>query len=306
MQKAGAMYIDDIDVEAHCQQRAQTDRACEQNSASFDDVDIEDWLVKHLEKAGRYQEHYAQNERTPSPVSASQGPSSDACPNQAQPKDGASLKVDHQQQTLPPTVYDDSTDGPTLARNEDLSVAEDSVRDVPLYASIRLAENEYFMAELTVTPDDQIVVDGVKTIDPRTRRICLFLGFLFFLSLVAMGAAMLTAWVTSSSSGNADGQESRSSNQTLDPTLSEENEVSYLFLNQTIADYEVKEGRAGQSLASAKVGELLLSIISRTDVNFTYFIGVDTGTTTTLLAGVPAALISKMIAPLWSGHVVSS
>jgi hypothetical protein len=305
MQKAGDMDIGDIDLEAHRQQHTQTDSACEQNSASFDDVDIEDWLVKHLEKAGRYQEHYAQSERTSSPVSASQGPSSDASPNQAQPNDDASLKVDHQQQTLPPTVYDDSTDAPTLARNEDLTVAEDSVREVLLDASIRLAENEYFTAELTLTPDELIVVDGVKTIDPRTRRICLFLGFLFFISLVAMGAARLTAWVKSSSSGYADDQESRSSNQTLDPPLSKENEESFLFLNQTIADYLKKNARAGQSLAYTKAGELLFPIVNRTDVNFTYF-GVDTGTATTLLAGVPAALISKMITPLWNGHTVSS
>jgi hypothetical protein len=73
MQKEDNLDTDDIDLEARrCQHDVQSDSSYEQNYASFDEMNVEDWLLKHLEQAGRYQENYVQRERKTTPIPASQ------------------------------------------------------------------------------------------------------------------------------------------------------------------------------------------------------------------------------------------
>ena len=293
--------IDDIDLEArHCQHDVQADSPYEQNHASFDDMNVEDWLLKHLEQAGRYQENCVQSERKTTPIPASQKPLSDASPHEARPNDDASSQIPDPNNTTP-TIYDDLTNDPHLVTCED-TVDGDGL-SVILDADIRLAdgqaEHECFTTELTVTPDEQIVVDGVKTIDPRTRRICLLLGFLVFASLLAVAAARLANWVGGSSSRDADNVESSPSNHTLGDQAAINS-----FLNWTIAEYLINFARDGISTATLKGSDIFLSIVNRTDTQFTFF-GLS-NEPSTILAGVPISLITQMIgSPLWIAHTVS-
>jgi hypothetical protein len=142
MQKEDNLDTDDIDLEARrCQHDVQSDSSYEQNYASFDEMNVEDWLLKHLEQAGRYQENYVQRERKTTPIPASQKSSSDVSPNEARPNDVASSQIREANNTTP-TIYDDLTNDADahLVNCED--TADDDDVSVILDADIRLADGQ--------------------------------------------------------------------------------------------------------------------------------------------------------------------
>jgi hypothetical protein len=76
------------------------------------------------------------------------------------------------------------------------------------------------------------------------------------------------------------------------------------LLNWTIANYVLHFARDGLSLSNLKGSDLFLSIVNRTDTQFTFF-GVSSEPKT-ILAGVPISLITQMFgSSLWIAHTVS-
>lgn len=167
-----------------------------------------------------------------------------------------------------------------------------------------------FEAELSRPKVEHMVIEGVRVMGPKQQRICIMLGWLGLASILAVLVAMITKWLTSSSSHvaadttNMTGSpylpmvpESPETFETLAPksSLFEEN------MNWTVADAILYAANGGPSITIVPASYLFLSVVNQTDTNFTFF-GIKLGES--VLDGVNPSIISKMASVLWSGHAV--
>jgi hypothetical protein len=160
--------------------------------------------------------------------------------------------------------------------------------------------------------DDLLVIEGVKTMDPRVRHFCILLGVLVVASLVSVAAAMITTRLRSRPAASPG---SPLSNETLDPSFHPNDQNATMVptitfsplgnLSITMADKFIMDEATGlvtlNPFLSPLLKERFLASANRTDANFTVFT-VKPGAK--LLAGLSMAVLSKMVTPLWLGHVV--
>ena len=146
-----------------------------------------------------------------------------------------------------------------------------------------------------------MVIEGVKTNDDKRRAVCFL-----FLGCIALASIAATAIVAIISSG-VPPYGSHSIPPTLVPMIPGRNStmaytsVSSCNENSKIAN--VLADSRGLSVSMVPGGRLFIELMNRTDTNFTFF-GIDKD------AGIPDSsdsfLVSKLVSPLWSSHVVRS
>ena len=179
-----------------------------------------------------------------------------------------------------------------------------------LEASIQCAvtsvmnNGDIFIVETANTHNNNqnhMVIEGVKTNDDKRRAVCvLFLGYIALASIAA------TAIIAIISSG-VPPSGSRSIPPTQVPVIPGSNStmaytsVSSCNENSKIAN--VLADSRGLSVSMVPGGRLFIELMNRTDTNFTFF-GIDKD------AGIPDSsdsfLVSKLVSPLWSSHMVRS
>jgi hypothetical protein len=162
---------------------------------------------------------------------------------------------------------------------------------------------DIFVVETSNTHNNdhnRIVIEGVKTVDNKRRAVCvLLLGCVALASAAAAVAAVISSWVSPF--------DSHSMHPTIAPMIPGSNSTitytakTYWNENRTIAD-ELADGQ-GLTISMLPGGRLFIEIMNRTDTNFTFF-GIDKD------AEIPesddSSLVSKLVSPLWSSHMVSS
>ena len=218
-----------------------------------------------------------------------------------------------------------TTDPLAKTKLEVLSATHDGgimLDTVLLDASIRVVDNsnkqanDFYVAELLPPRDDNILlIEGVvRPVDSRTRRVCLAVGFLVLLSIIAVVAAKITTWISSSSPASSntpagtpgdsqEGRESLQRNNTLSSVA-----THHVLGNSswTFADAIAASGKQGGIVGwyvSTINGKIYLDMINRTDTNFTIF-GISRQVN--IFDGEFAALLTKIVTPLWYGHFVSA
>ena len=182
--------------------------------------------------------------------------------------------------------------------------------EVLLNATIRVVDNnpptanDFYVAELCRTQNDNVLlIEGVKTVDPRIRRICLAVGFLVLLSIVSVVAAKITSWISSTSGSSSTSPGDLQGNATtMPPVLFPRSEN----LNWTLADSIVRYEKAGGIIGwyvSTINGKIYLDMINRTDTNFT-IISMSNDLNIFVDSDFSSSL-TGIVTPLWYGHLVS-
>jgi hypothetical protein len=205
---------------------------------------------------------------------------------------------------------DDSMDSSQESKQSSSGGNDEAVSDVETAAHVGILTAE-IARSLT---DELILIDGVRTINPKFRRLCLVLGFLVLFIVVAVSAASITSWLTPSSdylsSSSPDKNEPTKTSApafrdarappAMTPTGSRGN------LSWTIADSLIDAQAAGSIVSwflSTINGQIFLETMNRTDTNFTTFAVMSDAKP--LDALIPLAVIIKVVTPLWYGHFVS-
>jgi hypothetical protein len=199
-----------------------------------------------------------------------------------------------QQTILPSNILSEIND------DNDVEVLEASIQRA---ATSVINNGDIFVVEIANTnynDQDNIVIEGVKTVDKKRRAVCvLLLGCLALASAAAAVAAEISSWIFPT--------DSHSMPPTLPPMISASNStIAYTTINhwnenRTIADALI-DGH-GSTILMVRGGRLFIEIMNRTDTNFTYF-GIMKGLE--LPEGDLRFLVSKLVSPLWSCHLVSS
>jgi hypothetical protein len=190
-------------------------------------------------------------------------------------------------------------------------IANDDDNDVEeLEASIHRAvtsvmnNGDIFVVETLNTnynDQDHIVIEGVKTADNKRRDV-----YAFFLGCVALASVAVTA-IAAMITSRGTPSDIHSMLPTLDPIIPGSNSTitnttnTYWNLNRTIA-YALVEGQ-GPTISLVPGGRLFIELMNNTDTNFTFF-GIVKGLK--LPEGDATFLVSKLVSPVWSGHMVSS
>ena len=195
----------------------------------------------------------------------------------------------------------------------DVELTEADVR----YAETTITEN-VFVAELSSTPNDQLVIEGVKTIDPRKRRMLIFAGCSVLAAIIAYGAAMITHRIRqddteslrSDKTGNflLNTSSTASDPPTLEPSVYQ---PTTTIVNATIAQAyssrtTVEENPGLNNLfpdvTVIPIGSRFLDIINQTDKVFTVF-GFSSSAFDQLVER--SGLLLMAFQPCFSGHLVS-
>ena len=189
-----------------------------------------------------------------------------------------------------------------VSENDDDSDGE--VLDASIQRAVTSVMNsgEIFVAETANTHNNdqnQILIEGVKTTDNKRHAICILLLGGIALSSAAAIAAVISSRISPSGSHFVPPTVVPvipSSNITMSNTA-----VTYWNGNMTIVN-ELTNGQ-GPSISMVPGGRLFIELINQTDTNFTFF-GIDKD------AQIPdssdSLLVSKLVSPLWSSHVVRS
>jgi hypothetical protein len=191
-----------------------------------------------------------------------------------------------------------SAEGFLLDREDEPDIRQRHDAD---YSAADDEELGIFMAELAGTGEDDnvLVIEGVKTNDPSiSRRICLLVGVLVVASVLAVVTGTITTRILASDRG---GKSTVSSNHTTSfpPQIPKSVSVNS---NHTIGDY-LKEGTDSVDIfLAAGSQEIFQSMLNRTDTTFTLFSAADGAP---LGFGSDFSVISKLVLPLWVGHLVS-
>jgi hypothetical protein len=151
-----------------------------------------------------------------------------------------------------------------------------------------------FMAELAETPEENtlLVIEGVKTKDSHiSRRFCVLVGVLVVSSVLAVAAWTITARILASNQSNDDAD---ASNQTLIPPRGS-------VINMTIGDALNGGSDPIDVFLAAGSRDIFQTMLNRTDTTFTLF---SVTQNEKLFANFPFSSFSKLLLPLWVGHVV--
>ena len=148
---------------------------------------------------------------------------------------------------------------------------------------------------------NQIVIEGEKTGDDKRHAICMLLLGCIALASVAVTAigAMISLRV------------SASNNQSIPPTMvpitaANSSTMTHLTVaswngNRTIVN--ALTDSQGPTIAMVPGGRLFIELMNRSDTNFTFF---DIVKGLKLSEENLSLLVSKLVSPLWSSHMVSS
>lgn len=187
---------------------------------------------------------------------------------------------------------------------------------LPVDASARVfdgadPELNWCLAELSTPNDELLVIEGVRTADPRVRRAFVALGAILFTSLVALTAGMVTTRLLSLS--GSDRQTPPPSNQSVYPLSPNQHDDTFPRTvsplsnpNWTITEFLSFEETNGVSVGtflSPERRQMLFSMANRTDTNYTAFAVLNGAK---LFEGLGPGLLSKAVLPIWTGHVVST
>ena len=172
-------------------------------------------------------------------------------------------------------------------------------------------ELNWCLAELSTPNNELLIIEGVRTADPRLRRAFIALGAIFFTSLVALTAGMVTTRLLALS--ESDRQTPPPSNQSVYPLSPNQHDDTFPRTvsplsnpNWTITEFLSFEETNGVSVGtflSPGRRQMLFSMANRTDTNYTAFAVLNGAK---LFEGLGQALLSKAVLPLWTGHVVST
>jgi hypothetical protein len=150
--------------------------------------------------------------------------------------------------------------------------------------------------------DDVLVIEGVKTVDPRVRQCCILLGVLVVASLFSMAAAMITTHLRSRPTTEI-GIPSSPQNSTVRPVVYNPLANSTL----TIAEAAISADNKGffpQALfVPPSAWEIFFDKFNRTDRNYTSF--TFSSSHTQIFDGLDISLLSKLLTDPWIGHMVS-
>ena len=148
---------------------------------------------------------------------------------------------------------------------------------------------------------NQIVIEGEKTGDDKRHAICVLL-----LGCIALASVAVTAIGAMLSS-----QVSASNNQSVPPTMvpitaANSSTMTHLTVaswngNRTIVN--ALTDSQGPTIAMVPGGRLFIELMNRSDTNFTFF---DIVKGLKLSEENLSLLVSKLVSPMWSSHVVSS
>ena len=148
---------------------------------------------------------------------------------------------------------------------------------------------------------NQIVIEGEKTGDDKRHAICMLL-----LGCIALASVAVTAIGALLSS-----QVSASNNQSIPPTMvpitaANSSTMTHLTVaswngNRTIVN--ALTDSQGPTIAMVPGGRLFIELMNRSDTNFTFF---DIVKGLKLSEENLSLLVSKLVSPMWSSHVVSS
>lgn len=195
----------------------------------------------------------------------------------------------------------------------DVELTETCIR----YAETTITEN-VFVAELSSTPNDQIVIEGVKTIDPRKRRMLVFVGCSVLAAIIAYGAAMITHRIRqddteslrSDITGNVPLNISSTASEppTLEPsvyqptTTSVNATIAQAYSSRTTVEENPGLGNLFPDVTVIPIGSRFLDIINQTDKIFTVF-GFSSSAFDQLVER--SGLLLMAFQPSFSGHLVS-
>ena len=323
-QEFDGMDVEDWLVKHHTlAERSQEAR--ERQNDFLDGMDVEDWLVKHHGSAERGQEtRERQNDFL---MVASTAP--------VQRKVG-SLVEDHDSVLSGPAQHGLLTEcnplNSMMSSNNNISGLDEDQMDeeqaapweeVVMNACIRRVEtsDRFYIAEVTGTTqnDGLLLVNGVRTMDPKMKKMLQFLCALALASLLAVVAGMITTHLVREPALPADtiGIPLSSSNNSLGE--GEKKPVYYipaetynysgdlsLTLSEAIVDAESDGFFPTAMFASTSLREGVLDSLDRTDANYTVFWVAKTGILQ-IFNKHDISLLSKMLSSdSWNGHVVSS
>ena len=280
----------------------------------FNGMDVEDWLAKQHEIAERSQAGEGRGrdalksaagalhrkQSTPREVTGSVGLLGDGYQTKLSP---SSRPAQHDLEECNPL---DSTISDNISGLYEDKMDEEAPHGEVLNASIRRIENtnDFYIAELTGTcqNDGLLVVDGVRTTNPKMKRMLQVLCAIAVASVLAVVAGMITTRLVNPAPV-AIGMPSSSNESLARPVFY----VPLGNLNWTIAEAAIAAENTGQFPTAMFVPplrrQLFFDRFNRTDVNFTCFTVQSSGIQ--IFDGLDISLLSKMLTDPWIGHVVS-
>jgi hypothetical protein len=267
------------------------------SDGSFDGMEVEDWLIKQQAKT-QGSSHQETLKRPNADVSEGCLGDSSVSVNRKHSKE-----ISRQGPTMSSTVEGEGTfaDLPTTETTMDPAVILDAE------AKTLESYQNFVVAEVSLHNDQVLVIEGVKTMDPRRKRIFMFLGVLFVGSVIAIAAGTITNVFTSSSSsalaGGGGGETLAPNTTTIAPVTTITSRGGNLSV--TIGDAWTSFSPGGIENFAVVNGALdvFQKLVTQTDKNFTFF---SASKQADVMGGVGMVLISKALSPMYNGHVVSN
>jgi hypothetical protein len=186
-----------------------------------------------------------------------------------------------------------------------------------LDASIRHVDitDDFYMAELTGTSrnDGLLLVDGVRTMNPKLKRMLQLFCALTVATLLAVVAGMITTRLVQEPAHSADTTIDIPSSSSNDSVAKKPQQTCdscnpgnlSLTLSEALIITESKGFVPTGMFVSPSSREIATDKFNRTDVNYTCFLAVKSGIIQ-VINGPDISLISKIITDLWIGHSVSA
>jgi hypothetical protein len=291
----------------------------ENDERSFDGMEVEDWLMKQHAKTPdtTCSDDQLEDEEGAEAIllgRAKPGASDWSCllvhdDTKANGKEQTSSVYPKEEETMTSTV------GAVVPTSVDVSRPPASVLPITRRTELLLSPgvildaestalasyHNFVVAEMSPHEDDQaLVIEGVKTVDPRRRRILILLFTLFVAFFVAVAPFMITRAITSSNISPAgDGGEPQDpQNMTASITSRGGN------LSVTIGDAWTSFSPGGIENFIVLNGalDLFQKLVSQTDKTFTFF---SASKQADVMGGVDLTFITKALSPMYNGHVVS-
>ena len=296
------MNADDVEMQSRIERHDDEGGNDDEDDHCFDGMEVEDWLIKqHAMNGPRDADELQQTMKTnEATLLSDQYIIDDNFANEYQPR------------TLPASTTTDKNVGnitqlPIRPVAETFTTTETLDPSTVLDAEARtLASYEnFFVAEVSSNDDQRgMVIEGVKTMDPKLRRIFTILGVLVVSCLVATGAGFITNLFTSSSRDSilvdGGGDENATMAPISTPIISRGGNLSV-----TIGDvwYDAFAGGGIEEfIVQNGAFDLFKKVLTQSDKNYTFFL-VDKQADA--VGGMGISMISKTLSPMYNGHVVS-
>ena len=267
---------------------------------SFDGMDIEDWLIKQQQQVnyapdGCCRQHGLYTQEATVPCESFVG---DPLATEA---------------TVPCEIFVDdplatewkgsTSNSGTLTDTETLdptAIIDAEANPLSSYAN-------FFVVEVSPTNNHGIlVIEGVKTMDPKKRKILMIMGIFVLAAVMATGAGFITAQFTSSSAQEVFSSPRGGDENTTKTLISTPIKSGGGNLSLTLGDVWSIFSPAGGGIENFVVENgalhLFKKLLSRTDKNFT-LLSIDKKAMA--LGGLDISIIAKGLSSMYNGHVVS-